>query len=84
MSNENLKNTVLEIVDNQLTSEECPFVKEAYNELLERGCSRKKAREKIGAVVLTEIYDVLKEGQEYDNEHYQDALLKMLAEDDCG
>lgn len=84
MPNERLKNTVLEIVDNQLTSKECPFVKECYDELLDRGCSRKKAREKIGAVVLTEIYDVLKEGQEYDNEHYQDALLEMLAEDDCG
>mgnify|MGYP000550367664 CR=1 FL=1 len=37
-----------------------------------------KAKEKIGVVVLTEIYDVMKENQSYDEKRYTNALAEMV------
>lgn len=42
------------------------------------GSSAREAKEKIGAVVLTEIYDVLKENQSYDEKRYGLALEEMV------
>lgn len=78
MANLRLKKIILDVVDNQLKANDPPAVKEAYEKLLDAGYSVREAKEKIGAVVLTEIYDVMKENQPYDEKRYANALAGMV------
>lgn len=73
-----LKKTILEIVDNQLEANDPPCTKDVYGKLLDVGYSKTEAKDKIGAVVLTEIYDILKKGQVFDEEKYKNSLEEML------
>lgn len=78
MANLRLKKLILEVVDNQLRDNNPPMVREAYDRLIVEGYSTRDAKEKIGAVVLEEIYDVMKENQPYDEKRYTDALKNMV------
>lgn len=78
MANLRLKKTVLEVVDNQLKANDPPCTKDTYEQLLKAGYSKSEAKDKIGAVVLTEIYDILKAGQKFEEERYQKSLAEML------
>lgn len=78
MTNLRLKKIILEIVDNQLKENNPPCTKDTYEKLINAGYSRSEAKEKIGAIVLTEIYDILKEGQTFDEENYKKSLEEML------
>ena len=78
MANLRLKKTILEIVDNQLKANDPPCTKDTYDKLLDAGYSKSEAKDKIGAVVLTEIYDILKEGEAFDEEKYKTSLEEML------
>lgn len=78
MANFRLKKQILEVVDNQLRDHNPPMVKTAYDSLIEMGFSVREAKEKIGAVVIEEIYDVMKENQPYDEKRYTDALKNMV------
>lgn len=78
MANLRIKKVVLEIVDNQLKANDPPCTKDTYEKLLNAGYSKSEAKDKIGAVVLTEIYDILKMGQAFDAEKYKSSLEEML------
>lgn len=78
MANLRLKKLILEIVDNQLRDDNPPMVREAYDRLLAAGYSISETKEKIGAVVIEEIYDVMKKNQPYDEQRYTDALKNMV------
>lgn len=78
MANLRLKKTILEVVDNQLKANDPPCTKDTYEKLIDAGYSKSEAKDKIGAVVLTEIYDILKEGQPFDEERFKAALQEML------
>ena len=54
------------------------MVKEVYDRLIAEGYSTRETKEKIGAVVLEEIYDVMKENQPYDEKRYTVALKDMM------
>ena len=73
-----LKKTILDVVDNQIKANDPPCTKDIYEKLLNAGYSKSNAKDKIGAVVLTEIYDILKEGQTFDEEKYKRSLEEML------
>ena len=78
MANLRLKKLILEVVNNQLRDNDPPMTKEVYEKLLKAGYPVSEAKEKIGTVVLTEIYDVMKENQPYDEDRYTNALKEML------
>lgn len=78
MANLRLKKLILEVVNNQLKDNDPPSAKQAYERLLNAGYSANEAKEKIGAVVLEEIYDVMKENQPYDEKRYTEALAEMV------
>lgn len=78
MANIRLKRIILEIVENQLRENDPPAARQAYQKLLDVGYSTREAKEKIGAVVLEEIYDVVKENQPYDEKRYRLALEEMV------
>jgi hypothetical protein len=58
-TNPHLKAAILEIVDNQLRSNDPPETRFTFNRLINEGCSDEKAKELIGCVVTSEIFDVL-------------------------
>lgn len=78
MANLQLKKTILEVVDNQIKANDPPCTKEVYEKLQEAGYSKAETKDKIGAIVLTEIYDILKAGKNFDEKKYQKSLEEML------
>ena len=78
MANLRLKKTILEVVDNQLKDNNPPCTRDVYEKLTNTGYSKSEAKDKIGAVVLTEIYDVLKMGQTFDEKKFKESLEEML------
>ena len=78
MTNLRLKKLILEVADNQLKDNDPPAARKAYDKLVEAGYSVHEAKEKIGAIVIEEIYDVMKENQPYDEKKYAQALENMV------
>lgn len=78
MANLRLKKILLEIVENQLKDNNPIVTREAYEKLLDAGYSAREAKEKISAIVLTEIYDVMKENKPHDEQRYEEALEEMV------
>ena len=89
MANMRLRETILAVVDNQLRDNDPPCTRRAYERLQKAGYSRKEAKEKLAAVVLEEIYDVMSQNQPFDEERFERALDDMVQrcidyEDDSG
>ena len=70
MANQYLKETVLQVLENQLREDNPPITNATYERLLSAGNSEKQAKEKIAAVLLGEIYDVMKSNEPFDEERY--------------
>ena len=68
MANMRLRETILAVVDNQLRDNNPPCTRRAYERLQKAGYSKKEAKEKLAAVVLEEIYDVMSQNQPFDEE----------------
>jgi hypothetical protein len=76
-SNKKVKAAVLEVVDNQLRDNTPPETRKTYQRLLQEGFSDRQARELIGVVVSSEIFEVLKKQQPYDQERFVAALERL-------
>ena len=77
MSNEYLKGAIIEVVENQIKSLDPPETKETYDRLLEIGHSDEKAKELIGVVVSSEIFDIMKKKEPFNKERFVKALNKL-------
>jgi Holliday junction resolvasome RuvABC DNA-binding subunit len=77
MANHRLKNQMLEVVNNQLKDNNPKFVKETLSRLVKLGYSEKDAREMIAAILLEEIYYLLKDQENYNEERYSEKLSKL-------
>ncbi len=78
MANKNLKKHLRDIVDNQIQANDPDCTRKAFEDLQAAGYSVEMAKEKISAIVLEEIYDVLKEGQSFDVRKYREKLENMV------
>lgn len=72
-----LRETILEVVDNQLRTGQPPETRQTLDRLMAAGYSREEARSLIGAAVVTEIWRVLHEQQPYDEARYVAALQRL-------
>ena len=72
-----LKQTILEVVNNQLESLDPPETKQTYDRLVAGGISGQEARQLIGCVISSEIFDVLKQRQPFDHARFVKALNKL-------
>lgn len=73
-----MKELVLMIVENQLTSGKPEETVLAYNELKDMGCSHDEAVQVISAAVLAELYRVMDTGETYDETEFLDFLEEVL------
>ncbi|MBA4107640.1 MAG: hypothetical protein C0485_18050 [Pirellula sp.] len=72
-----LRAAIMEIVHNQLRDNTPPEVKTTLERLLAEGQTREQAEELIACVVSSEIVDILKQGQPYNETRYLNALRKL-------
>jgi hypothetical protein len=72
-----LNKAVLDIVDNQIRDGNPAATKETFDRLVGEGIARDEARRLIGCVVASEIFDILKQLQPYDEGRYVKALRKL-------
>jgi hypothetical protein len=78
MANQRLKTTIIETVCNQIENNEPPKTRIAYNRLISEGYSDMDAKEAIGAVVLENIYEMLKNNRLFDEDDFSERLDNML------
>ncbi len=76
-TNPALKAVILEVVDNQLRDNDPPETKKTYKRLLKKGHSHQKACELIAAVLLTEMYNVIKYQRNHDEKKYIKDLNRL-------
>lgn len=72
-----LKATILEVVDNQLRANDPPETSVTFNRLITEGYSQAEAKDLIGCVVVSEMFDILKSRKEFNPKRYRDALAKL-------
>ncbi|CQR73835.1 hypothetical protein SOV_33350 [Sporomusa ovata DSM 2662] len=77
MTNQNLKRTILATVDNQIRENNPPITRTTLERLKKLGYTEKIAKEKIAAVLIEEIYDVMKNNAPYDEERYSKKLRSL-------
>lgn len=78
-----LKSAILEVVDNQLQANDPPETRQTFDRLISVGYSEEEAKQLIGCVVTSEIFDVLKKQEPFNPERFAKALneLPKLPED---
>jgi hypothetical protein len=72
-----LREAILEIVHNQVRDGTPPETRLTLDRLLADGHTRERAEELIACVVSSEIFDVLQEGQEYNESRFVTALRRL-------
>jgi hypothetical protein len=65
------------VVENQLRHLDPPATKETLDRLISEGVTEDEARRLIGCVVASEIFDVLKRKQPFNQDRYVMALRKL-------
>jgi hypothetical protein len=72
-----LRATILEVVDNQLRDNNPPETSITFKRLISQGYSESEAKDLIGCVVVSEMFDILKSRKEFNPGRYRDALAKL-------
>ena len=72
-----MRKIFLEIINNQIRDNNPPETKQTLDRLISEGISEKEAMDLIGCVVISEIYDVLKNKEDFNEERYIAALNKL-------
>ncbi len=75
--NPRLKVPILEVVENQLQANDPPETKQTYERLISEGYSEKEAKELIGCVVSSEIFDILRRQEPFNPKRFIKALSRL-------
>ena len=75
--NPRLKKLILEVVDNQMRDDTPPMTRITFERLVSSGYTPQEAKEKIAAVVVCHIYDIMHDGTTFDGEKYVHDLQKL-------
>ncbi len=76
-SNPAVEAAIMEVVDNQLRDGTPPETRQTLDRLLATGYPETEARRLIGCAVTSEIFDVLKNHQPFDEARYIAALGRL-------
>ena len=72
-----LQEKILEIVENQIKDNNPKQTRETLNRLINLGYSRQDAIQKIGTIVAEEIYDILKDKENFNEKRFVKKLLAL-------
>ncbi len=72
-----LNKAVLDVVENQIRQLNPPTTKETFDRLIREGYDHDEARRLIGCVAASEIFDILKNMEPYDEDRYVAALRRL-------
>ena len=75
--NPRLHHLINEVIENQLRDNDPPEARETLERLMAQGDSEEEAKRKIGAVLVTHIYNIMAYNGQYDNEQYCKDLTKI-------
>jgi hypothetical protein len=75
--NKYLKSAILEVVENQLNANDPPETGKTLVRLMSEGYSEEDAKNLIGCVVTSEIFDVMKNQKPFDHERFVKALKDL-------
>ena len=75
--NEKLKQTFLQVVNNQLRENNPPEANQTLIRLMQAGHSEQEATEMIVSLIVSDVYNILKNGQEFDLPSYIAALKQL-------
>lgn len=75
--NPRLRAAIMQVVENQLRDNAPPETRQTFERLCSAGYSAEQARELIAAVVATEIFDVLKYHEPFDQARFVAALKRL-------
>ena len=78
-----MKKIFMEIIGNQIRDNNPPETKQTLDRLISEGFSEEQAKDMIGCVVISEIFNVLKNKEEYNEQRYV-AALNNLPDEPCG
>ncbi|MBZ9606310.1 SEC-C domain-containing protein [Clostridium estertheticum] len=82
MVNYKLKGCILETIDNQMRDNDPKCTNEVFEKLISVGYTENKAKEIIAAVLIEEMYDIMKNQQPFNEERYSNKLYKLLEYED--
>ena len=71
------RKAILDVVNNQIRDGNTPETRETFDRLVSEGFEEDEARRLIGCVVASEIFDILKHRQPYNQERYVKVLRKL-------
>jgi predicted Zn-dependent peptidase len=77
---EELRQQIFEIIDNQIKSNDPPETKQTLDRLIKLGYSTKEAKMLIGQCLANEIYDILKYKTPFNLDRYVKNLNKLPEE----
>lgn len=77
MSNRILKSQILQVVENQMKLNELKCVNLTFQRLVAEGYTEQEVKEMIGAILLEEMYFVLKEKREFNEKQYEEKLSRL-------
>ena len=72
-----LKAAIMEVVENQLRDNKPPETRQTFARLLSLGIPEGEAKQMIGRVVVMEIFEVLKRGEEFNHSRFVAALDRL-------
>jgi hypothetical protein len=75
--NQRLNKAIMGVVENQIRQLNPPATKETFDRLVREGNDPDEARRLIGCVVASEIFDILKRMEPYNETRYVNALRKL-------
>ena len=72
-----LKGAIIEVVDTQVETNDPPETALTLMRLVNVGHTPAEAKDLIGCVVISEVFDVIKSGEKFDLERYVAALNNL-------
>lgn len=75
--NPRIKAAILQVIQNQIDSNDPPETKQTLDRLIGEGYSDEAARELLGTVVVSEVFEVMNEGKPFDMKRYVAALNSL-------
>jgi hypothetical protein len=69
-TNENLREQIFDIIENQIRDNNPPETKSTFDRLRKQGYDEFQTRQMIVQCIAVELFDVLKHGKPYNNKRY--------------